>query len=64
MLAKKIVKKFGEDTFDVFENKPERRFEIDGITKKKAEKFVVEFKNVFGIRTLMMHLSKYSISPS
>lgn len=64
VLAKKIVKKFGEETFDIFENQPERLTEVDGITKKKADKFVEEFKNVYGIRTLMSYLSKYSVAPS
>lgn len=64
VLAKKIVKKFGEETFDVFEKQPELLVEVDGITKNKADKFIEEFKNVFGIRTLMMFLSKYAVAPS
>lgn len=63
VLAKKIVKEFGEDTFDIFEKQPERLIEIDGITEKKAEKIISEFKNVFGIRSLMVYLSKYAVSP-
>lgn len=64
VLAKKIVKHFGESTLDILEKEPERLTEVDGITPKKSLKIQVEFKNVFGIRMLMMELSKYAISPS
>lgn len=64
VLAKKIVKQFGDNTLDIFENEPERLIEVDGISPKKSIKILAEFKNVFGIRTLMMNLSKYAISPS
>ncbi len=64
VLAKKIVKHFGASTLDVLENEPERLTEVDGITPKKSKNIIVEFKNVFGIRSLMMTLSKYAIAPS
>lgn len=64
VLAKKIVKKFGEDTFDIIENQPEKLAQISTITAKKAVKFSEEFKNVFGVRTLMMDLTKYAVSAS
>lgn len=64
VLAKKIVRKFGDSTFEIFDNEPDRLLEIDSISKKKLDKIVAEYKTVFGIRALMMHLSKFSISPS
>ncbi len=64
VLAKKIVKKFGEQTLEIFEKEPERLAEVDGITNKKAKSFSEEFRNVFGIRTLMLFLAKYYVSPS
>lgn len=64
VLAKKIVKEFGDHALEILEHAPERLIEIEGITQKKCEKISMEFKHVFGIRSLMMHLSKYTISPS
>ncbi len=62
-LAKRIVDKFGEKTFDIFENEPERLNEVKGFTAKKAEEAAMEYKRVNGIRTLMIFLSQYSVSP-
>ncbi len=52
--AKRIVEKFGEDTFDVLENHPEWLAEINGISEKKAREIGESFKMQFGIRTVMM----------
>ncbi len=64
VIAKKIVQQFGENTFDILENTPERLCDIDGLTKRKCIKISEEFKRVFGIRSLMMYLSKFAVSPS
>lgn len=63
-LAKRIVDKFGDNTLEIFENTPERLAEVSGFTEKKAEEAALEFKRIYGIRTLMIFLSQYSISPS
>ena len=64
VLAKKIVQHFGDTTFEIFEKEPERLTEVDSITNKRAEKIMSEYKRVFGIRELMLHLSRYAITPS
>ncbi len=64
VLSKRIVEKFGEDTFEIFENFPERLREVEGITANKANKIVENFNNVFGIRNLMGFMAKHSISQS
>lgn len=63
-LAKRIVEKFGDNTLDIFENAPERLKEVKGFTPQKAEEAAIEFKRIYGIRTLMIFLSQYGISPS
>ena len=63
-LAKRIVEKFGDKTLEVFENEPERLKEVKGFTAQKAEEAAMEFKRIYGIRTLMIFLSQYNISPS
>ena len=54
VLADRIVDKFGSDAFDVIENHPEWLTDINGITKKKAEKISERFKEAFGVRSVMM----------
>ena len=64
VLAKRIVKKFGDETLDVIENYPEKLCEIKDITPKKAEKFSQEFKRSFAVRSLMSYLGKFSVTAS
>ncbi len=54
VLAQRIVDQFGEDAFDVIENHPEWLADIDGITKKKAQKISERFRETFGVRSVMM----------
>ncbi|MBQ8883413.1 MAG: ATP-dependent RecD-like DNA helicase, partial [Oscillospiraceae bacterium] len=46
VLARKIVKKFGEDTLEIFENDPDKLLEIDGISPKSLEKIMESYKHV------------------
>lgn len=64
VLAKKIVDLFGEDTLRIIENEPERLAEIEGITKKKAQKISAEFKTTFAVRSLMIYLNSFDIPAS
>ena len=57
--AKRIVDKFGEDTFDVLENHPDWLSEINGISVKKAHEIGESFKTQFGIRTVMMFCREF-----
>lgn len=61
VLAKRLVAKFGDDTLDIIENHAETLTEIEGITKKKADKISQEFKTTFAARALMSYLSKFEI---
>ncbi len=54
VLAQRIIDQFGEDAFDVIENHPEWLADIDGITKKKAQKISERFRETFGVRSVMM----------
>ncbi|MDD5952109.1 MAG: ATP-dependent RecD-like DNA helicase [Oscillospiraceae bacterium] len=59
--AGKIVEMFGDNALEVIEKEPDRLCAIRGITKEKAEKISEEFQRVFGIKELMLYLSKYGI---
>lgn len=64
VMAKKIVDAFGEETLEIIENEPDRLTEIDGITKKKADKISQEFKTTFAVRSLMIYLNSFDIPAS
>jgi exodeoxyribonuclease V alpha subunit len=62
--AKRIVEAFGDDTLKILEESPERLAEVKGITKKKCAEFSQQFQQVFGVRSLMLYLSKYAVPPA
>lgn len=63
-LAKRIVEEFGDKALDIIENEPEKLVNVKGFTQKKAEEVAIEFKRIYGIRTLMIFLSQYNVQPS
>lgn len=63
-IAERIVAHFGEDTLKVIEQQPQRLAEIKGITIKRSKELAEEFKQVFGVRSLMLFLSKYGVVPA
>lgn len=62
--AQTIVSTFGTNTLDVIENSPERLTEIRGISLNKARKISQDFKEQFGVREVMLKLTKLNISAS
>lgn len=61
--AGKIVDMFGMNALQVLEEEPERLCAIKGITRAKAKKMSDEFKQIHGIREIMLYLSSFGISP-
>ncbi|MBQ4067092.1 MAG: ATP-dependent RecD-like DNA helicase [Clostridia bacterium] len=57
--AKKIVDRFGEDTFDVIENHSEWLAEIPGITVRKAADINSSFIEMSGARNVMMFCADF-----
>lgn len=62
IMAKRIIKKFGMDTFRIIEEEPERLAEIKGISERKANEIGVQFAEKQEMREALMFLSKYGIS--
>jgi len=62
--AKKIVKHFQGDIFEIIEETPERLREVPGIGKKRAESLADAFKKQKAIRELMIFLQDHDVSPS
>ncbi len=61
--AVKLVERFGEETLNVIAEKPLELTIIKGISKQKALDISEEYKKQYGIRDIMMMLSKYNVSP-
>ena len=60
--ARKIVETFGEDTMTVLESAPQELVRIKGISPAKAKAIGEEFVKQFGIRDVMLLLSRFKIS--
>ena len=61
-LAARIVRKFGEDTFRIMEEEPERLSEIKGISERKAREIAVQMEEKKDLRDAMVFLQQYGIS--
>ena len=61
-LAKRIVAKFGNDTFRIMEEEPERLAEIKGISERKAMEIAEQMEERKELREAMLFLQKYGIT--
>ena len=59
-----IVETFGADTLNVIENNPERLSELKGISLDQAKNIGEEFKKQYAMRTVMLGLEKYGLTPN
>lgn len=60
--AERIVERFGEDTFRVMEQEPDRLLDIRGITPAKLEEIRSTFLESSRVRELMAYLAPYGVS--
>ncbi len=63
-MAKRLVKAFGEDVFDVIENEPERLKEVPGIGPKRARRLSEGFKDQKAVREIMVFLQTHGLGGS
>ncbi len=61
-LASRIVRRFGDDTFRIIEEEPERLTEIRGISERKAREIAVQMEEKKDLRDAVVYLQKYGIS--
>ena len=59
--AKKIIKKFGEDTINVLRNEPEKLAEIKGITSEKAKEMSESFVENQEVWQIVSFLERFGI---
>lgn len=62
VFAKKIVDKFGEETFEILDAHPEKLAQVQGISMSKAIAIQEEFKKIHGVQDAIVHLAKYNIT--
>ena len=62
--AKKLVKTFGEDVFDVIENAPERLRKLDGIGTKRVARITSGWADQKAIREIMVFLQSHGVGTS
>lgn len=62
--AKKLVKAFGEQVFDVIEQTPERLLELPGIGKKRQERVTSAWAEQKVIREIMVFLQSHGVGTS
>ena len=60
-MAEKIVTLFGEGTFDVLDNHPERLLELEGVGEKKASMILASWGEQRDLRDVMPFLQSYGI---
>ncbi len=61
-MASRIIRRFGEETFEIIENEPERLAEIKGISERKAREIASQMADKRDLRAIMMVLQKYGIT--
>ena len=62
--AKKLVKAFGEEVFDVIENAPERLRKLDGIGPKRVDRITSGWADQKAIREIMVFLQSHGVGTS
>ncbi len=62
--AKKIVERFGENSFQIIEEQSERLAEIRGITLEKAQKIGALFQEQHELRNVMLFLQGFGVTPT
>ena len=60
-IAKRIVKKFGEETINIFKLHPERLVEVKGISEEKAKEISESFMENFEVWQIVGFLERFGI---
>jgi exodeoxyribonuclease V alpha subunit len=60
--AKKLIKAFGQDVFEVIEKQPERLMNVEGIGKGRAEQIIKSWQAQKVIKDIMIFLQSHNIT--
>ena len=64
VLAERIIEAFGDEALKIIENDYFRLAEVKGISVSKAEEISRAYSEQFGLRTAMLFLQQFDISPA
>ena len=59
--ARRLVRAFGEQVFDVIEHRPERLLELDGIGPKRKDRVTTAWAEQKAVREIMVFLQSYGV---
>ncbi len=59
--ALRIVEKFGDESLEIIQNRPESLATLKGISLSKAKALSEEYAKQYGVRDIMLLLSKYGV---
>lgn len=62
--AKRIIAMFGTETLNVIEQNPDKLVQVKGISPKKAQSISEDYKQQFGVRSCMLFLQQYGVTPA
>ncbi len=62
--AKRLIKSFGSEVFDVIQSAPERLREVDGIGPRRAERIVAAWAEQKIVREIMVFLHSHGVGTS
>ncbi|MCL2034498.1 MAG: ATP-dependent RecD-like DNA helicase [Oscillospiraceae bacterium] len=62
--AKRLVDFFGDNSLMIIEKHPERLSEIKGISPQKAIAISEEYRNIHGLRAVMLELARHDVGAS
>lgn len=62
--AEKIIDAFGDKALDIIEKEPQKLAEIKGISAKKAAEIGQAFAEQIGVRSVVMFLQQYGVTPN
>lgn len=61
VIAERVYDKFGDTTFDIIDNEPERLMEVSGIKQKKLEKIIASYKKNLALHQLTKILAPHNV---
>lgn len=64
VMAKRIVSKFKEDSFDVIEKTPDRLAEVEGIGENRVESIKKAWEEQKEVKDIMIFLQEHNVGPS
>ena len=64
VMAERLVRRFGLDTFEVFEHQPQRITEVEGIGPKRKKQILAAWQEQRAVKEVMLFLQTHGISPS